>query len=74
MYLLAVSDKNFGAEPQTGFAVMPKQPVPDKNFTLRPVTVIQGRVTVGKDQKPRAPAAGQAVELGDLKLGRTESK
>jgi hypothetical protein len=60
MYMVVVADKNFAAEAQTGFAVMPKTPVPEKNFILGPATTIQGRVTLGKEQKP---LAGQYMYL-----------
>jgi RNA polymerase sigma factor (sigma-70 family) len=52
IYLLVVMDKKWAAEPQTGFAVRPKTPTPDKDFVLRPATRVTGRVTLGNEKKP----------------------
>jgi RNA polymerase sigma factor (sigma-70 family) len=52
IYLVVVADKKWAAVPQTGFAVLPQTPTPDKNFVLRPLTTIRGRVTLGPDQRP----------------------
>jgi hypothetical protein len=54
LYLLVVDDKHWAAAPQTGFAVMPKTPLAEMNFTLRPPTIVHGRLTLGKEQKPHA--------------------
>jgi RNA polymerase sigma factor (sigma-70 family) len=63
IYLLVVSDQKWTAEPQTGFAVLPKTPTLDKDFVLRPATSVRGRVTVGEARKP---LAGQHLVLQQL--------
>ncbi|MCG8652798.1 MAG: thioredoxin family protein, partial [Pirellulales bacterium] len=50
MYLLTASQGRLAAAPQTGFAVMPDQPLTDRDFQLRPATRIFGQVTRG-DQR-----------------------
>jgi hypothetical protein len=60
IYLAVVSDPKWAAEPQTGFAVVPRTPTPDKDFVLRPATSVRGRVTVGDKRKP---LAGQHLVL-----------
>lgn len=62
LYLIVVDDKKWAASPQTGFAVLPKTPVPDKDFVLRPATVIKGKVTIGKGKEEK-PHAGQHLSL-----------
>jgi hypothetical protein len=54
IYLVVVSDAKWAAEPQTGFAVFPKTPTPDKDFVLRPATRVFGRASLGKEQNPLA--------------------
>ncbi len=62
LYLIVVDDKKWAAEPHTGFAVLPKTAVSDKDFVLRPATVIKGKITVGKG-KDEKPHAGQQLWL-----------
>ena len=62
LFLIVVDDKKWAAEPQTGFAVLPKTPVPDKDFVLRPAAIIKGKVTIGKG-KDEKPHAGQQLWL-----------
>lgn len=61
IYLVIVADERWAAAPQTGFAVLPGIPTPDKDFTLRPTTRVYGRVTLGQQKKA---LAGQNLFLG----------
>ncbi len=52
IYLLVVQDRKWAAEPLTGFAVWPNQPLENMDFKLRPATRIHGRVTLGSERNP----------------------
>ena len=82
IYLVVVRDDKWAAPAQTGFAVLPKTPVPDKDFVLRPATRVLGRLTLGKDKKPYAnesvylyqQGADNQSEAKDLLPNSSESR
>ncbi|MEX1232820.1 MAG: thioredoxin family protein [Planctomycetaceae bacterium] len=71
VYLLVVKHEKWSAEPITGFAVWPNQPIENLNFQLRPTTRIHGRITIGADHKPvpqfRVNCYQYGADANDLK-------
>jgi hypothetical protein len=59
-YIVAVTDDNWAAPSYTGFNVVENQPQKALDFRLGPGTLIQGKLTVGRDNKP---AAKQTITL-----------
>src|SRR5262249_18152257 len=59
-YLIAVTDDQWAAPSLRGRVVREDEPRKDLNFRLSKGTLIQGKVTVGRDKKP---AAGQTITL-----------
>jgi RNA polymerase sigma factor (sigma-70 family) len=64
VYLVVVIDKNWAADPQTGFAALPKAPLPNKDFVLRPATKIFGRLTLGTNQRAYAGQYMYLLQFG----------
>jgi hypothetical protein len=59
-YLIAVTDEEWAAPSLRGILVREDKPRMDLNFRLSKGTLIQGKVTLGRDKKP---AAGQTITL-----------
>ncbi len=52
LVLAVVADDKWAGKQQADFTVLAKYPETEKNFVLRPATIITGKLTVGDDHKP----------------------
>lgn len=66
LYLLTVVDEKWGAEPRTGFAVYPAQPVENMDFQLREGTKLSGRLIDETTGKPLANRIVTVIQKGSM--------
>ena len=74
IYLVIASGDKLAADPQTGFAVWPNQPVDKIDFTMRPATRLYGRVTQGPNKQPVKDFRISSYQYGLDSLGLKEIK